>query len=81
MSQSAARFSSAPRSGWLWVPGLYLAEGLPAALVTTVTLVMFSHLNGPAEKAFSGQVFTPFPGCSVPCGSLLSTASARHELG
>lgn len=51
MSQSAARFSSAPRSGWLWVPGLYLAEGLPAALVTTVTLVMFSHLNVPAEKS------------------------------
>ena len=42
-------FSS--RSGWFWVPSLYLAEGLPAALVTTVSLVMFSHLGIPSEKA------------------------------
>lgn len=39
------------RSGWFWVPSLYLAEGLPAALVTTVSLVMFSHLGIPSEKA------------------------------
>ena len=51
MEQSRVRFSSASRNGWFWVPSLYLAEGLPAALVTTVSLVMFSHLNVPAEKS------------------------------
>ena len=35
---------------WFWVPTLYFAEGLPAALVTTVSLVMFSNLGIPAEK-------------------------------
>ena len=43
--------SAASRSGWFWVPSLYLAEGLPAALVTTVSLVMFSHLGVPTEKS------------------------------
>ena len=46
-----ANTSSPIRSGWFWVPSLYLAEGLPAALVTTVSLVMFSHLGIPADKA------------------------------
>ena len=32
------------RNGWSWVPTLYFAEGLPAALITTVSLVMFSNL-------------------------------------
>ena len=31
-------------SPWWWVPTLYFAEGLPAALITTVSLVMFSSL-------------------------------------
>ena len=52
MGQSSTSFSSAaPRSGWLWVPTLYLAEGFPAALITTVSLVMFSSLGVPAEKS------------------------------
>ena len=52
MGQSSTSASSAAlRSGWFWVPGLYLAEGLPAALVTTVSLVMFSHLDIPTEKS------------------------------
>ena len=33
------------RNGWFWVPTLYFAEGLPAALITTVSLVMFSSLR------------------------------------
>ncbi|MBO4491452.1 MAG: hypothetical protein J5944_08855, partial [Lentisphaeria bacterium] len=33
------------RNGWFWVPTLYFAEGLPAALITTVSLVMFSNLR------------------------------------
>jgi len=39
-------FQIAPsRNGWFWVPTLYFAEGLPAALITTVSLVMFSNLS------------------------------------
>ena len=46
------RFSAAGGSlrNWSWVPSLYFAEGLPAALVTMVSLVMFSTLKIPAEK-------------------------------
>ena len=36
--------SAKARNGWFWVPTLYFAEGLPAALITTVSLVMFSNL-------------------------------------
>lgn len=32
-------------SPWRWVPTLYLAEGLPYALVTGVSLVLFSNLG------------------------------------
>lgn len=49
MDSAAEKISS--RSGWFWVPSVYFAEGFPAALVTTVSLVMFSHLGIPAEKA------------------------------
>ena len=42
---AAARGSRNSRSGWFWVPTLYFAEGLPAALITTVSLVMFSSLR------------------------------------
>ncbi len=38
------RNSPSARSDWFWVPTLYLAEGLPAALITTVSLVMFTSL-------------------------------------
>ena len=39
------RNSRNSRNGWFWVPTLYFAEGLPAALITTVSLVMFSNLS------------------------------------
>ena len=42
------------RSGWLWVPTLYLAEGLPAALITTVSLVMFTSLVG--SEGYNGKI-------------------------
>ena len=41
---SEERLTSCARNGWFWVPTLYLAEGLPAALITTVSLVMFTCL-------------------------------------
>lgn len=33
------------RNPWLWVPSLYLAEGLPNAIVVTVAIVMLKNLG------------------------------------
>lgn len=51
-SKSAACPSA--RNGWFWVPTLYLAEGLPAALITTVSLVMFTSLI--QSESFTGRI-------------------------
>ena len=32
-------------SGWLWVPGVYFAEGLPFAVATAVSMVIFTTLG------------------------------------
>ncbi len=31
--------------GWMWVPGVYFAEGLPFAVATNVSIVMFTSLG------------------------------------
>lgn len=33
------------RNPWLWVPSLYLAEGLPYVIVMTVSVIMYKRLN------------------------------------
>jgi PAT family beta-lactamase induction signal transducer AmpG len=33
------------RNPWLWVPSLYLAEGLPYVVVMTVSVIMYKRLN------------------------------------
>ena len=33
------------RSPWAWIPTLYLVEGVPNALVTTVSLVLYKSLG------------------------------------
>ena len=33
------------RSPWAWIPTLYFAEGLPNAIVVTVSLVMYKDLG------------------------------------
>jgi PAT family beta-lactamase induction signal transducer AmpG len=38
---------SGNKSPWLWVPTLYVAEGLPYALVTSVSLVFYKNLDVP----------------------------------
>ena len=35
------------KSPWRWVPTLYVAEGLPYALVTSVSLVLYKNLDVP----------------------------------
>lgn len=36
---------SAPKSPWYWVPSLYAAEGIPYALVTSVSVVFYKNLG------------------------------------
>jgi MFS transporter, PAT family, beta-lactamase induction signal transducer AmpG len=38
---------STSRSPWFWIPTLYMAEGLPYALVTSVSLVLYKNLDVP----------------------------------
>ncbi len=33
------------RSPWLWIPSLYFAEGLPYALVMSVSVVVYKNLG------------------------------------
>ena len=41
------------RSGWLWVPTLYFAEGLPYMVVMTVSAIMYKRFGlSNAELAF-----------------------------
>jgi len=35
----------APRNPWAWVPTLYFAEGLPNAIVTTISIVLYKALG------------------------------------
>ncbi|MFM2296185.1 MAG: hypothetical protein RLZZ350_2598 [Verrucomicrobiota bacterium] len=37
------------RRAWAWIPSLYFAEGLPYALVTSVSLVLYKNLGVPNE--------------------------------
>ncbi len=41
------------RNPWAWIPTLYFAEGLPYALVMSVSLVLYKNLGVPnAENTF-----------------------------
>jgi MFS transporter, PAT family, beta-lactamase induction signal transducer AmpG len=50
------------RSPWLWVPTLYLAEGLPNALVASVSVVLYKNLGvSNADIAFyTGWLYLPW---------------------
>ncbi len=37
--------TSAPRNPWAWIPTLYFAEGLPNAIVTTISIVLYKSLG------------------------------------
>lgn len=44
MPEPSAR-PSTPRNPWLWIPTLYFAEGLPNAIVTTISIVLYKSLG------------------------------------
>lgn len=41
----ASQIPSAPRNPWAWVPSLYFAQGLPNAIVTTISVVLYKALG------------------------------------
>ena len=45
LGQFSPMRSPAPQSPWLWVPSLYFAEGLPYALVASVSVVAYKNLG------------------------------------
>ena len=49
-------------SPWLWIPTLYVAEGLPYALVMSVSLVLYKNLGVPNAKNtfFVGLLYLPW---------------------
>ncbi len=50
------------RNAWLWIPSLYFAEGLPYALVMSVSLVLYKNLGVPNAKNtfFVGLLYLPW---------------------
>ena len=45
-----ADIKPASRSPWRWIPTLYVAEGLPYALVMSVAAVLYKNLDVPNAK-------------------------------
>ena len=52
----------ASRSPWLWVPTVYFAEGMPNALVATVSVMLYSDLgvSNEATAFFTSLLYLPW---------------------
>jgi MFS transporter, PAT family, beta-lactamase induction signal transducer AmpG len=50
------------RSAWLWIPTLYLAEGLPNVLVASVSVVLYKNLgvSNAAIAFYTGWLYLPW---------------------
>jgi PAT family beta-lactamase induction signal transducer AmpG len=50
------------RSPWFWIPTLYLAEGLPNALVASVSVVLYKNLgvSNAAIAFYTGWLYLPW---------------------
>jgi PAT family beta-lactamase induction signal transducer AmpG len=59
---AAAEIKKNSRSAWAWIPSLYFAEGLPYALVMSVSLVAYKNLGVPNAKNtfFVGLLYLPW---------------------
>src|SRR6267378_2258915 len=53
---------STSRSPWTWIPTLYLAEGLPNALVASVAVVLYKNLgvSNAAIAFYTGWLYLPW---------------------
>ncbi len=50
------------RSPWAWIPTLYVAEGLPNALVASVSVVLYKNLgvSNAAIAFYTGWLYLPW---------------------
>ncbi|HEX9048283.1 MAG TPA: MFS transporter [Verrucomicrobiae bacterium] len=57
-----ATSGSSRRNPWAWIPTLYVAEGLPNALATSVLLVLYKNLGVPNARItfFTGLLYLPW---------------------
>ena len=70
MADAKTSFPGAPKRGsataarrpWLWVPTLYFAEGLPYALVMSVSVVLYKNLgvSNPAIAFYTSWLYLPW---------------------
>jgi PAT family beta-lactamase induction signal transducer AmpG len=53
---------SATRNQWAWIPTLYLAEGLPNAIVTTISIVLYKALGVSNTRigVYTGLFYLPW---------------------
>ena len=53
---------STSRSPWLWIPTLYMAEGLPNVLVASVSVVLYKNLgvSNAAITFYTGWLYLPW---------------------
>lgn len=58
----AAATPSATRNSWAWIPTLYFAEGLPNAIVTTISIVLYKALGVSNEliSLYTGFFYLPW---------------------
>jgi PAT family beta-lactamase induction signal transducer AmpG len=57
-----ADIKPASRSPWLWIPTLYMAEGLPNVLVASVSVVLYKNLgiSNSAIAYYTGWLYLPW---------------------
>ena len=57
-----ADIKPASRSPWLWIPTLYMAEGLPNVLVASVSVVLYKNLgvSNAAITFYTGWLYLPW---------------------
>ncbi len=50
------------RNGWLWVPSLYFAEGIPYVIVMTVSVIMYKNfgLSNTEIAFYTGWLYLPW---------------------
>lgn len=48
-------------NSWLWVPPVYIFEGLPNAIVNTVSLIVFKHMGMPNDRLTLYTSLLSFP--------------------
>lgn len=62
MNNSEISKSKTKLSPWGWIPGLYVAEGLPYFAVNVITVLMYTKMNIPLEQMayYTGWLYLPW---------------------